>query len=170
MPLKPPQPPSQWVSTSPSLKSSRSSWTWRSSSPRTRSSRWLPTTTELESTPGQSWRRPMKLASWTFTFPRFSIHDPTTFSSHPNTFPIHPTTLLWAYTCSSGVWWHGPWNTGELTFDLLCLLLNTIQGGHRGSEDYRLPVFSPYYRLIIDFSILYRLILSTSLSGYFALK
>ena len=37
---------------------------------------------------------------------------------------------------------------------------SNIQGGHWGLEDYRLPFFSPYYRLIVDFLILYRLILN----------
>ena len=41
------------------------------------------------------------------------------------------------------------------------------QSGQWGSEDYRLPVLFTIYRLIIDFSILYRLILSTSIFRIF---
>ena len=48
-------------------------------------------------------------------------------------------------------------------------LCKYFQSGQWGSEDYRLPFFPPYYRLIINFLIFYRLILSTFLlSEYLA--
>ena len=50
-------------------------------------------------------------------------------------------------------------------FRLIVFLTNRVATGVRKIIDYQF--FSPYYRLIIDFSILYRLILSTSIFRIF---
>ena len=75
----------------------------------------------------------------------------------------------WLLTVTYRHWWlvsvtddDLPWSTREWRSDQKFIVRTRegqlravkLQGGHWGSEDYQLPFFPPYYRLIIDFLIL----------------